>query len=169
MKRSLKITLVVSIWATMVIAQEPAIVSSVEIVDYGVYRIQLTGERVPMPSAGAGGVRPASRAVLVVKTNQIPATLGTTFGLRFILVGDPVGAVADVDIVVNHPPFKDSTVKATSNSDRVPWHYRIGEKAGYTYTFDHDWEAVPGKWSIEVWQAENMLARENFFVISGGS
>jgi hypothetical protein len=166
MNRFLIVTLAGMVWATAMGAQEPAIVQSVEIVDYGIYRIELTGEHVPMPSAGATAVQPASRAVLIAKTNQIPSTLGTTFGIQFILAGKPVGAVADVVIIVEHPAFKKSDGKMTGTSDKVPWRYIIGEKGCYTYTFDHDWEAVPGKWSMEVWQGGNKLAGKDFVVNS---
>jgi hypothetical protein len=166
MKMSLIIILAGFICAPAAVAQESVVVQSVGIVDYGIYRIELTGERVPVPSAGAGVVRPASRAVLIFQTNQIPATLGTTFGFQFILESKPVGAVAGVDIVVEHPPFKKPNGETTSTLDKVPWRYRIGEKVGYTYTFDHEWEAVPGKWTIEVWQGGRRLVGKDFVVKS---
>ena len=40
----------------------------------------------------------------------------------------------------------------------VPWRYRIREQVGYTYTFDHDWEAATGIWKIQVWQSGKILA-----------
>ncbi len=164
MKSSLIITLASLVGTMLVVAQEQAIVQSADVLDYGIYRIELTGEHVPMPSAGAGAVQPASRVVLVAQTNQIPTNLGTTFGFQFVLNGKPVGAVADVDIIVEHPAFKKPDGETTGTSDKVPWRYRIGEKVGYTYTFDHDWEALPGKWTIEVWRGGKRLAGKEFTV-----
>lgn len=169
MKQWLALTMMTGvIWATTMVAQETATVQSVQIIDYGIYRIELTGQRVPMPSAQAGRVRPASRAVLVVQTNQIPATIGTSFGCQFIVNGNPTGALAALEVVVEHPAFKKPDGETTGTTDRVPWRYTIGEKAGYTYTFDHDWEAVPGSWSIEIWQDGKKLAGKEFFVKPAG-
>jgi hypothetical protein len=155
------------LWTMSAIAQEPVVVRSVDVVDYGIYRIELTGQNVPMPSAGAGAVQPASRVVLVAKTNEVPATIGTTFGFQFILKGTPVGGVAVVDIIVEHPAFKKPDGEITRTSDKVPWPYRIGETVGYTYTFDHDWEAVTGVWKIQVWQGGKIFASKEFIVKAG--
>lgn len=145
-------------------AQAQGAVQSVEIVDHGIYKIELTGEHVPVPSAGAGAVRPASKAVLVATTNQIPPKIGFTFGCHFVPRGEPDGAIVDLTILVRHPAFRKPDGSKTSPLDVVPWRYRIGEVAGYTYTFDHDWEVVPGKWSIEVWRGQEKLAGVDFVV-----
>jgi uncharacterized protein DUF3859 len=164
MKFFLVLTLASISWVTAMVAQEPAVVRSAEIVDFGIYRIKLTGQHVPQLSTGAGEIHPVSNVVLVTKTNQIPATVGTTFGLMFILNGTPSEAKTDVDIVVEHPAFQKPNGETTGTSDKVPWRYRIGERVGYTYTFDHDWEAVPGKWAIEIWRGGKKLVAKEFIV-----
>lgn len=164
MKFFLVLILAVITWVTSSVAQEPAVVRSAEILDFGIYRIKLTGQHVPQSSTAAGEIHPVSNVVLVAKTNQVPATVGTTFGLMFIFNGTPSEATAEVDIVVDHPAFKKPDGDTTSTSDKVPWRYRLGERVGYTYTFDHDWEAVPGKWAIEVWQGGKKLVAKEFIV-----
>jgi hypothetical protein len=166
MKLFLILTLMSITWVTATVAQEPTVVRSAEIVDFGIYRIELTGRHIPLSSTGAGEIHPVSVAVLVAKTNQIPATVGTTFGLTFILNGTPSEATADVDVVVEHPAFKKPDGTTTGTSDKVLWRYRIGQRVGYTYTFDHDWEAVPGKWVIEIWQGGKNLVVREFIVTS---
>ena len=167
MKNTLQSLLVIAfisfVWTTA-IAQESVTVQSAEMVDYGIYKIELTGDHVPVASTGAGAVQPAYRAVLVTTTNQIPSTIGNCFGFQFILHGTPDGALADVIIKVNHPAFRKPDGSVSGNSDAVPWRYRIGEKVGYTYTLDHDWEAVPGKWSIEIWRGKERLVGKEFVV-----
>jgi hypothetical protein len=161
------IMLAIVLWTVSAPAQEPAVVLSADVVDYGIYRIELTGQHIPMPSAAAGWVQPARRAVLIAKTNEVPATIGTTFGFQFVLKGMPAGGVAAVDVIVEHPTFKIPGGEVTKTRDSVPCSYKIGETAGYTYTFDHDWEAVTGTWKIQVWQGGNMLAAKDFIVKPG--
>ena len=164
MKNRLIIIWVIFIWGLTVRTSGQATVQSVEVVDHGIYKIELTGDRVPVTSAGAGAVQPVSRAVLVATTNQIPAKIGITFGCHFVPRGQPDGAVVDLTILVRHPVFRKPDGSKTGPLDVVPWRYRIGEVAGYTYTFDHDWEAVPGKWSIEVWFSGEKLSGVDFAV-----
>jgi len=54
----------------------------------------------------------------------------------------------------------------TPTTDKVPWSYVIGQKQGYTYTFDNEWEAVPGKWSIQIWFRGKKLAERDFEVVA---
>jgi hypothetical protein len=164
MNKQLTVFSAILFLALTVGAQEQATVQSVDIIDHGIYKIELTGDRVPVPSAGAGAVQPASRTVLIATTNQIPPQIGITFGCRFVAQGQPDGAIVDLDILVRHPAFRKPDGSVTSPLDVVPWPYRIGEVAGFTYTFDHDWEAVPGKWSIEVWRGGEKLSGVDFLV-----
>jgi hypothetical protein len=112
-------------------------------------------------------VRPASRAVLIAQTNEIPAKVGTTFGYQIVVNGSPTGALADFEVVV-HPAFTKPDGKVTDTKDRVPWRYWIGKQSSYTYTFDYDWEAVPGNWLIEIWRNGKRLASKEFVVGAGG-
>ena len=168
MRRLLKVALTGFIWATAAVAQDPVVVQSVGIVDYGIYRIELSGRRVSVPSAAGGEVRPASHAVLIAQTNQIPAKVGTTFGYQLVVNGSPTSALADFEVVVEHPAFTLPDGKVTGTTDRVPWKYWIGRQSSYTYTFDHDWEAVPGRWSIEIWRNGKRLVGKEFVVGATG-
>jgi hypothetical protein len=144
---------------TAAVAQEPVTVLSADIVDYGIFRIGVPdSQREPAPSAED------KRVLLVTRTNQVPASVGTMFGFRFVLNGKPAGALADTVIVVEHPAFKKPGGEASGTVLKVPWRYRIGEKVGYFYTFDDDWEAVPGVWRIGVWRDDKKLAGKEFVV-----
>ncbi len=166
MNRMLALAFAVGMGATASAQTSPS-VQSAEIVEYGIYRIALTGEHVPLSSTSAGAVEPATGARLIVTTNRIPATVGTTFGCLFMVKGEPAGAPVILDIVVEHPPFQKAPGDKSGTRDTVPWPYVIGQKAGYTYTLDNDWEAVPGNWSIQVWYRKRKLAEQKFVVEAG--
>jgi hypothetical protein len=163
MHRILTFTLAAGL-AVTASAQTSSSVQSAEIVEYGIYRIALTGEHIPLSSTAAGAVEPAAGVRLITTANRVPAVVGTTFGCLFVVRGEPTGAPVTLDIVVEHPPFDKAPGQKTGTTDRVPWPYVIGQKVGYTYTLDNDWEAVPGDWSIQVWYRGRKLAEQKFIV-----
>ena len=147
-------------------AQNSAVVKSATLTDYGIYRIKLTGEHIMTATAESGAIQPASESILIAKTNQVPAVVGTTFGFHFTLKEEPAGAPAQVVVIVKHPPFKKPNGEITGTTDRIPWWYRTDQRVGYTYTFDHQWEAAPGVWTFEVWDGEQKLVAQEFAVYS---
>lgn len=163
MYRMLIVLLAVGL-TTIANAQSSASVQSAEIVEYGIYRLERTGEHILLPSTAAGAVEPAARVSLITTTNRVQAIVGTTFGCRFVVNGEPTGASVRLDIIVEHPPFEKTPGQKTGTTDKVPYRYVIGQKGGYTYTFDNDWEAVPGDWSIQVWYRGRKLAEQKFVV-----
>src|ERR1700684_1338796 len=88
MNRMLALVFAVGLGVTANAQTSPS-VQSAEIVEYGVYRITLTGEHVPLSSTSAGAVEPATGVRLIATTNRVPATVGTTFGCLFIVKGEP--------------------------------------------------------------------------------
>jgi hypothetical protein len=161
MNRMLALVFAVGVVSTANAQTSPS-VQSVEIVEFGIYRIALSGEHIPLSSTAAGAVEPAAGVHLIATTNRVPAVVGTTFGCLFVVKGEPTGAPVTLDIVMEHPPFQKAPGDKTGTRDKVPWPYVIGQGAGYTYTLDHDWEAVPGDWSIQVWYHGKKLAEQKF-------
>jgi hypothetical protein len=163
MTRKLGVFLAVGL-AAVAGAQTVPSVQSAAIVEYGIYRIALSGAHLPLSSTAAGAVEPAAGVHLITATNRIPAVVGTTFGCLFVVKGEPTGARVTLDIIVEHPPFEKAPGQKTGTTDTVRWPYVIGQKAGYTYTFDNGWEAVPGDWSIQVWYQGKKLSERRFVV-----
>ena len=132
-------------------------VQSVEITEYGIYLIH----HLPPSFTAATAVEPATQVHLIAATNTIPAVVGTTFGCRFRVKGEPDEVPVNLEIVVKHPPFPRRQGLPVP-ADRVPYSAVIGRDGVYTYTFDNAWQAVPGKWSIQVWHDDSKLAEQNF-------
>jgi hypothetical protein len=40
----------------------------------------------------------------------------------------------------------------------------IGPGGYLSYSFDHDWEMVPGVWTLQIWNQGRMLAEQTFTV-----
>jgi hypothetical protein len=68
-----------------------------------------------------GETRSSSRKVkLVTPTDQIPASIGVRFGLRYIIRGQPKGATVTIPRVTRYPP-------QTGVNNRKQQQFRTGE------------------------------------------
>jgi hypothetical protein len=41
----------------------------------------------------------------------------------------------------------------------------IGAQLHRDYTFEHDWELLPGVWTFQIWYQGRLLAEEKFTVV----
>jgi hypothetical protein len=154
---------------TLLVCAESSIdIEAVEIIEYGRYCIDPNGDPVKMESAATGNVIPISHARLLAHTNQIPAEIGNSFGCRFLIKGKPQDAPVDVIVIVKHPAFSKPG-RSLTDEDKVPWVYRLGKKSGYIYRLDHQWECIPGQWSIQVWWNGNIYAEQIFILTETGN
>lgn len=137
-------------------------VTAVRIVEHGIYKIHPSASAVTRDDTVSGAVIPIDRAALVSVTNRVPATLGTCFGCRFVIEGEPVNEHVIVTIMVRHPVFSKKSAKPHVSVDRVPWTYAVGKEVGYVYRLDEAWECESGEWGIQIWWNGKMYAEQNF-------
>lgn len=97
-------------------------------------------------------------------TSSIPLERCVSFGFEYVIVGAPAGAHIPMRMItrfpepgLRNPHTGQLALTAESLVVRtVGWrHYRV-------YTFDDDWELIPGVWTLEVWQGERQLAVQSF-------
>ncbi len=100
-------------------------------------------------------------------TRTIPARPGVRFGFRYNVVGAPDGTQVPVTIVDKFP--KQGLRKPGSAESFYREEYvaqkTIGRESYTDYGFDHDWELVPGTWTIELWYQGRKLTEQSFTVI----
>jgi hypothetical protein len=61
---------------------------------------------------------------------------------------------------MRNPKTGDTTMMEAHSDEE-----KIGAVAYNGYTFDEDWELVPGTWIFEVWEGDRKLASQSFDVI----
>jgi hypothetical protein len=146
-------------------AQTPAI-DRIDIRTIGTYTAEL-GERTPDKNI-AGGVINSVRSYKFVKLGTtVSGQKGVHFGFEFVIVGRPDGAKVPLKAVVIFPPpgLRDPETGRTQPRDEYMISARINAVQRNGYGFDHEWEAVPGTWTIQLWDGNRKLAEQNFTIV----
>jgi hypothetical protein len=105
---------------------------------------------------------------LIRQTDTIEASLKATFGFHFSLAGLKPGEEIVLRKVVVHPPIRNDAGDVSTGYEReMPTVVRHdGTIAGFQgFGFDHPYELVAGKWTIEVWRGSQKLAAKTFTVV----
>jgi hypothetical protein len=141
-------------------------VSGAEIVEYGILKKIKSEGTLDAPNTIAGKANNMIVLQLVQRTTTIKAAVGTTFGLFVKLLGEPDGAAVTCHFRCIHPLLTDPASGRSGESDDWESPRPIGASRYVSYTFDHGWELVPGKWTIQVLSDGKILAEKTFDVIA---
>ncbi|MBV8393952.1 MAG: DUF3859 domain-containing protein [Alphaproteobacteria bacterium] len=154
----------VTLLASLLALADPAAARevSVTIVEHGLYTAEVVGEQ-----RDSSGVITDLLANLchVATTDIVPMRPRVHFGFRYRVDGPDVGRAVDLTLAVTFPEAVHApaglTLQRHLRHSQVP-----GGAASYTgYSFDRDWEFVPGVWTLEVLQGERSLAALSFTVV----
>lgn len=144
----LPVLMVLAGCATGMSIWDKATVQSVRIVDYGIY----------------DKVDDAALSRLLVQTTTIPAKIGTSFGFRYVTEGLPRGAVARLTYQDSYPglqnPKGGEPLKDVEYSNEV----EVGTADICAFTFEEEWELVPGEWTFSIGRNGKLLAEQTFTV-----
>ena len=96
--------------------------------------------------------------------DQVKARLGLSIGLEVRVEGREFLAVVPLRTRVTHPPIvtPDNGKATTVDEWDSPMNARFPRFTGWR--FDHRWELVPGKWTIDVLSGEQVIASQEFQV-----
>ena len=134
----------------------------VTIVEHGLYTAEVVGEQ-----RDSSGVVTDLLANLchVATTDTVPMRPRVHFGFRYRVDGTEVGSPVDLTLAVTFPeavhPPAGLPLRRHLRHSPVP----VGAVSYTGYSFDRDWEFVPGVWTLEVLQGERQLAALSFTVV----
>jgi hypothetical protein len=136
---------------------------SVTIIEHGLYTAEVVGQQ-----SDSSGVVTDLLANLchVATTSTVPMRSRVHFGFRYRLDGPDAGTPVDLTLAVTfpdavHPPAALGPMKRHRRHSVLP----VGAVSYTGYSFDLDWEFVPGVWTLEVLQGERTLAALSFTVV----
>ena len=140
-------------------------ITGAEIVEYGVFEKIASQGLLDAPNALDGKIHGVIEGKLVESTTTIKASIGTSFGIRVKLLGEPDGKMITCGFRWIHPKMTDPGSGHSSEGDQWESQPRINHPRYTGYTFDNDWELVPGKWTIQVLYGGKVLTEKTFNVV----
>ena len=144
---------------------EPAHVERIELAQYGLYRGDRAGE-IADAGTTTGTTTMLSNVAFYEATSRVPACRGVGFGVVYRPLGKPDGAGAALRVVWRLPepglrnPDNGITYRQSVSILVAP----LGQARLRGYSFDHDWELVPGEWILEIWDGDRRLLAQTFSV-----
>jgi hypothetical protein len=141
-------------------AQAPQ-VERLEIADFGTYKVARGGT-----TKNAQGLKtaPLKRDPERLQWRTIiPAQIGTTFGLRYKVIGTPEDAEVTIRQIISFPPpgLQPSPGEYLPQVESEQ-QARIGETVAALYTLDDRFELVAGVWTFELWDGDRKLLTQSF-------
>ena len=139
-------------------------VTGVEVVEFGTFKKTRSNGLMSAPNTIAEMERSVVDAKLISQTTTIPASIGTSFGVRIKVTGDPDGTILKFTGRCTHPKLTDPVSGRSSTTEEWDCHPVIGRSGYIGYTFDNSWELVPGKWILQVFYGATLVAKKEFDV-----
>ena len=139
-------------------------ITGAQIVEFGVFRKIASEGYLSAPNSAEGKVNAVMEAQLTQSTSEIRPSVGVSFGIRFKLVGTPENQMVKCSFRWLHPKITDPATKQVSDKDEWEGEPRIGHARYVGYTFDHEWELMPGAWTIQVLYDGKVVAEKTFKV-----
>ena len=163
----LRLLLLVALALTGGCSQIPQ-VEKIKVTDFGIYTAERDSSiKTPNTASGVTHGVDIDTISLSETTRTIPARMGIHFGFRYSIIGAPSDADVDLHVVNIFP--SPGLVNPATQVPRMRDDYVhtgvIGEECYHDYSFDHDWELVPGTWTFQIWYQDRKLAEQSFNVV----
>lgn len=144
-------------------AQETARVTSVEIIEAGIYTGKVT-RTVEVPGVISGKWKGLESFTLLQATTNVPARVGTTFGFRYRINATPTNTPVRLTMVGEHPPIIDPKTGKPQTKDTYQFTALLRDSFA-SFVFDEEWEVAPGKWRFEIWHQDEKFCEQEFLVL----
>jgi hypothetical protein len=138
-------------------------VSGVEIVEYGLYTADVTGQLRDSNGIISNVIENLCH---IATTTSVPMRGGLHFGFRYRVDGPVPGDTVPLTLAVRFP----APVQPNPSVQPLTEHERnailaVGTLSYTGYSFDQAWEFVPGIWTLAIRQGGRTLAEKSFTVV----
>jgi hypothetical protein len=142
-------------------------VDGITVSNPGIYALSVMKD-IPDPNTAEGTRHTVGDISLVSATTTIPARIGVHFGFYYTVTGAPNGATVQVRYVNRFPGpgLKNPATGETTHEEDYNQDVSIGDSNYKGWTFDHDYELVPGTWTFEIWYGDRKIGEQSFDVVA---
>lgn len=138
---------------------------AIDIIDYGIYVAEITGNE---PDSQGIGTNIVGNICHIETTLKIPAIDGVQFGVRYRLTGLNEGQIVDIRKTMQFPmPLRPPGAPRDIAEYEHNYRQVVGTTSYTGYGFDHPWELVPGLWVMRLWHGPQKLLELAFEVVDG--
>jgi hypothetical protein len=158
----MSVALMVFLSNTLCIASEDIVVN---IESYGRYKADI--EKIVNNDNASGGVKVISSNIVNIETTKnIPCRIGERFGFTAKYLNLPADRKVTIKKIVTHPPIKQSngTILEKSFSEIIVSNAKPIRYTGWLFREGHEYELVPGVWTIKLYSDDKEIASVEFIV-----
>jgi hypothetical protein len=137
---------------------------TIQLLEFGTFRKLASTNDVSEPGSLTGARHAVSKVALVESTTNVPARISTSFGFRVKFAGKTPDEVVRCTAKCLHPRLTDPLSGRSSEVDQWDTSGFSGQDGYIGYTFDNDWELVPGRWKLQVFQDSRLVLEKTFNV-----
>ncbi len=140
----------------------------IEVVEYGEYQPgpEIGKQRADTALGYVDVVEGTHDPVLIARTDVVHAGIGTWFGIKILVPGEPGDDdTVSLRIRVLHPPFRSPGSGELSEREEWEAEVDIGIPRFNGWSFDEPWELAPGRWTIQVLDGDEVVAEQAFEVV----
>lgn len=161
----MKKTLIICLILLSSLPSVAADITDIDIVEYGIYTSEIIGT-IYAPLTTSGKYNLVKNVILVEKTDKIPATKGTKFGLFYVIHGSIEGEEINIKEIVKfpNPGYRHPKTGKLFRKSEFSSIKKIGSKNFVAGVFSEDWDLFPGIWSVQLWHNGKKLAEKSFTV-----
>jgi len=141
----------------------PPKVEDIEIIQYGIFEA-VEIRKMEAEGTAVGTIHLVRESRHAKETDNIPGTIGTRFGICYIVRGRPKEEKVVLLVKVLHPATKNPKTQVTRIIDQWKSYKKIGHVHCSGWKFEYDWEIVPGQWIIQLSYEGRKLAEKTFTV-----
>jgi hypothetical protein len=141
-------------------------ITGIDILDAGT--VKLNASTTIHDSSISTGTRTEATGSIARGTTTIEAAANVVFGVKARLHGRPNGRNVTYRVVWRYPEpgLRNPATGTVKFSDELPNTQPLGStKCCYYWTLGDDWTLVPGRWVIEFWDRDRMLASKAFTLV----
>jgi hypothetical protein len=158
---SLSVTIAYIFLILLMLVQQATYIYHIEegiITNYGVFEIP--SKKVDSTKT----IRLYEERILKANTDEIPASIGTTFGFNYFIRGEPKGESIEIMKITKYPIPGLQRNNKFILSDTIYFSVTLNTLKYSGFSFNRDYELVPGKWEIQMWYKGNKLLFKIFNV-----